>query len=172
MARPITPEKPAFYQGYIDLVPENDIFLALENNLREIQELIPSIHASKAGYAYGPGKWTVAQALQHVIDAERIFAYRALRIARGDKTPLPGWDENSYAANAPASHRTIVEIAEELYAVRRSTTLLFMSFTDDLWERTGNANGRDIDVLTIAYIVVGHMRHHIKIFRERYEIQP
>ena len=172
MARPVTPEKPAFFQGYIDLVPENDIFLALENNLREIKELLPNIHASKAGYAYAPGKWTVAQSLQHVIDAERIFAYRALRIARGDKTPLPGWEENSYAAHATASGRTIVDLSEEVYAVRRSTTLLFVSFTDDCWERTGVANGRDIDVLTIAFIVVGHMRHHINIFRERYEIQP
>ncbi|HTJ11810.1 MAG TPA: DinB family protein [Dinghuibacter sp.] len=172
MARPVTPEKPAFYQGYIDLVPENDIFLALENNMLEIKELIPNIHASKASFAYAPGKWTVAQSLQHVMDAERIFAYRALRIARGDKTPLPGWEENAYAANAMASQRTIADLAEELYAVRRATTLLFCSFTDDCWERTGNANGRDIDVLTIAYLVVGHMRHHINIFRQRYEIQP
>lgn len=172
MARPITPENPAFYQRYIDLVPENDIFLALDNNLHEIKELLGSIHSSKAAYAYAPGKWTVAQVLQHIIDAERIFAYRTLRIARGDKTPLPGWEENDYAALATASHRTIAEIAEELLCVRRSTTLLLVSFTDDCWDRTGTANGRDISVLTLAFLVVGHMRHHISLLRERYEIQP
>jgi uncharacterized damage-inducible protein DinB len=172
MARPITPEIPAFYQGYIDLVPENDIFLALDNSREELKEFLSGIHSSKAAYAYAPGKWTVAQVLQHTIDAERIFAYRALRIARGDKTPLPGWEEKDYAVQATASHRSIAELVEEILSVRKASTLLLISFTDDCWEKTGTANGRTMDVLTIAFLIVGHMRHHIKILRERYEILP
>ena len=154
------------------MVPENDIFLALSNSLEELKEFLSNIHSSKATYAYGPGKWTVAQVLQHCIDAERIFAYRALRIARADKTPLPGWEENDYAVQATASHRTMTELIEEILCVRKANTLLLVSFTDDCWARTGTANGITMDVLTISYLIVGHMRHHIKILREKYDILP
>jgi uncharacterized damage-inducible protein DinB len=153
-------------------VPENDIFLALDNNREEIKELLGAVHSSKLEYAYGPDKWTVAQVLQHLLDAERIFAYRALRIARGDKTPLPGWEENDYAVVAQVAQRTVPEFAEEILSVRKASTLLLQSFTDDCWERTGTTNGNPIDVLTIAFLIVGHMRHHIKILRERYEVLP
>jgi hypothetical protein len=164
--RPVTPELPAFYQRYIDLVPEPDIFSALENQQKELKIFLGSIHTSKADYAYAPDKWTVAQVLQHCIDAERIFAYRALRIARGDKTPLPGWEENDYAAMAPV--RTLLDLTEEIMAVRRSNSLLLMSFSEEAWGRTGTANNRPMDVLSLAYLIVGHMRHHIKILQERY----
>ncbi|TDW97227.1 DinB family protein [Dinghuibacter silviterrae] len=170
MARPENVLLP--YKNYVDLVDENDIFLALEHNLAEIKELLGAIHSSKLGYAYAPGKWTVAQLLQHVIDAERIFDYRALRIARGDKTPLPNWEEDDYARMAPADHRTLADLSEEILSVRKASTLLLYSFTDDCWERTGTTSGKQVDVLTIAFLIVGHMRHHIKILRERYEIQP
>jgi hypothetical protein len=168
MARPVTPDIPAFYQRYIDLVPEEDIFLALSNNLRDLKAFLSGIHTSRETYSYAPGKWTVAQVLQHTIDAERIFAYRALRIARGDKTPLPGWEENDYAALATAGHRTLLDLTEEILAVRKASTLLLVSFTDDCWDRTGTANGRTIDVLTLTYLIVGHMRHHMNLLTERY----
>lgn len=170
MNRPSPDIIPAFYRGYLELVPENDIFLAFGNQREELGPFLDRIHSSDAAYAYAPGKWTVAQVLQHVIDAERIFAYRALRIARGDKTPLAGFEENNYAAMATASHRTLLELTEEMLAVRKSNTLLLQSFTDDCWSRTGTSNNHPVDVLSLCYLMVGHMRHHIKVLTERYGI--
>ena len=170
MARPETSHLSEAVQGYIALVPENDIFQALDNNRKEVKELLGAIHSSKLGYAYAPGKWTVAQVLQHCLDAERIYAYRALRIARGDQTPLPGFDEKAYGAMAPANHRTLMDLSEEVFAVRRASAQLLMSFTEDCWARQGVANDRPIDVLSLAFLMVGHMRHHIRILKERYAV--
>ena len=168
MSRPVTPELPTSYQHYIDLVPEPDIFSALENQQKELQIFLGSIHTSKVDYAYAPDKWTVAQVLQHCIDAERIYAYRSLRIARGDKTPLPGWDEKEYGTMAPADGRTLLDLTEEIMVMRKSNTLLFVSLPEDAWSRAGTANNKPMDVLSLAYLIVGHMRHHIKILQERY----
>jgi hypothetical protein len=170
MGRPVLPEPAPHYKAYIDAVPENDVFLALDNQRRELVRFLEDIHSSKLHYAYAPGKWTVSQVLQHLIDSERVFAYRALRIARADQTPLPGFEQDDFAANAPVDHRNLVDLSEELLAVRASSTHLLKSFTEDCWSRVGTANGRPIDVLTIAFIIPGHVQHHINILRERYGV--
>jgi hypothetical protein len=171
MARPEFPDPAPFYKKYIDLIPENDVILALENQKKRLYHLLNNIHSSKLTYAYAPGKWTVAQVLQHCMDAERIFAYRALRIARGDKTPLPGWEENDFAAVANVDHRNLPGLIEEIFTIRKSSTMLLESFSEDCWARTGTANNDPIDVLTISFLIVGHMQHHMEILWERYGIE-
>ena len=168
MARPTPSESNSFFDRYIQLVPENDLILALENQERDLPNFLDGIHSSKAGYAYAPGKWTVLQLLQHVIDAERIFGYRALCFARGESHPLPGFDENSYAALAPADHRTLVDISEEMISLRKNTLLLFKSIPEDHWLRPGVASGNHMTVLSLGYVIVGHMQHHINILQEKY----
>jgi hypothetical protein len=168
MARPAPSDSNPFFNRYIDLVPENDIILALENQERSLSHFLDNIPSSKAGYAYAPGKWTVTQVLQHVMDAERIFAYRALCFARGESQHLPGFDENSYANEAPASHRTMLDITEEIFTLRKSTRWLFKGFPEDCLQRPGIASGLPMTVLSLGYVIVGHLQHHINILQERY----
>jgi hypothetical protein len=168
MARPADTDFPLFPKQYVDLVQENDIILALENQERNLPLFLDSIHSSKAGYAYAPGKWTVAQALQHVMDSERIFAYRSLSFARGEQQSLPGFEQDDYAMLAPAGHRSLVEITEELLILRKSTICLFKSYAGDVLQRSGIANGKSYTVLSMGYIIVGHMQHHMNVLQERY----
>ncbi|MDX2046710.1 MAG: DinB family protein [Chitinophagaceae bacterium] len=170
MSRPSEKDYPAFYHTYIKLVPEQDLLPALKNSVHELQEFLSSIHAAKADYAYAEGKWTVKQLLQHAIDAERIFAYRALCFARGEKKSLPGFEENEYAAEADVSHRNLTDMMNEFLILRQSSLLLFQSFTANMIERKGKANNNSINVLSLGYIVIGHWRHHQGILKERYGI--
>ena len=169
MARPLDTDYPAYPKRYVDLVHESDIILALENQERDLPAFLDGIHSSKAHYAYAPGKWTVVQALQHIIDSERIFVYRALCMARGEQQPLPGFEQDDYAGQAPATHRNLVELTQELMTLRRSTIHLFKSFTPDVYQRRGIANGNNsYTVLSIGYIIVGHVQHHLNILTEQY----
>jgi hypothetical protein len=168
MARPADTDYPTYPKRYVDLVQENDIILALENQERALPLFLDGIHSSKAGYAYAPDKWTVAQALQHVMDSERIFAYRALSFARGEQQPLPGFEQDDYAALAPAGHRSMVDITEELLILRKSTLCLFKSFPGDILQRSGFANGKSYTVLSMGFIIVGHMQHHMDVIKDKY----
>jgi hypothetical protein len=122
----------------------------------------------KADHCYAPGKWSIKEVVGHLIDSERIMTYRALRFARGDETPLPGYEENDYAENANFDKLSLKVITDELRAVRLSSLYLFRSFDDEMWIRKGKASGFDFSVRTIPYQVVGHEIHHMKIIRERY----
>jgi hypothetical protein len=170
MARPADTDYPPFPKRYVDLVQENDVYLALENQERELPLFLDGIHSSKAGYAYAPGKWTIAQALQHVMDSERIFAYRALSFARGERQPLPGFEQDDYAALAPAAGRSLVDITEEMLVLRKSTICLFKSFDPDVLQRSGTANGNSFTVLSLGYMIVGHMQHHMNVISGQYLI--
>jgi hypothetical protein len=128
------------------------------------------ISNEKAGYAYSPGKWTIRQLLQHTIDTERIFSYRALCISRGEKKSLPGFDENAFAEVAEASNRHLTDLKEEMLCVRQSSVLLFQSFTDDMLRTSGLVNNNPVTVLAIGFMIIGHWRHHAGILRERYAI--
>lgn len=121
-----------------------------------------------ADYAYAPGKWTVKKLLNHIVDTERIFIYRALCIARGDQTPLPGYDENDYAEAAQVGHRSLVDLAHEFQSVRSATLSLFNSFGEHELLRTGIANGNAMSVNAIGFIIIGHALHHEVVARERY----
>jgi hypothetical protein len=122
----------------------------------------------KFDFRYAEGKWTIKEIIQHVIDTERIFSYRALRISRNDKTPLPGFDENEYVINTDANNRHLQSLLTELSLVRQSTIALFKSFTPMQLERLGVASNNDISVRAIGFILIGHQKHHQKIFMERY----
>src|SRR5215218_349168 len=170
-ARPEPTEYPSFYHGYIAAVPEGDVVELLRAGGRELLEAIERVPEERGGHRYGPDKWTIREVIGHLIDAERIFTYRALRIARGDQTLLPGFDENEFVKAAGSERRTLADLARELAAVRESTVLLFESFPDEVWARTGNANGKPMSVRALAYVVAGHPMHHLRILRERYGVE-
>ncbi len=168
MKRPEPTEYDRYYEGYISLVEETDIIAALENQVAEIEELFAGITEEKSLYAYAEGKWTIKQLLGHLIDGERIFAYRALRISRADKTPIEGFEQDGYIENSNFNRTKLIDLIEELLLSRKSNLLLFKNLTDEAWSRTGTASGVPVSIRALAFIMVGHIRHHLNILRERY----
>lgn len=159
---------PAFIENYLKNIDVDTVDEAIQKYSTSIIDFFKSIPADKLSYRYAENKWTIKEMLQHIIDAERIFAYRALRIARHDKTPLPGFDEATYAAASEADARTWDSLLQEFEAVRISTNLLLKSFTQDQLKQTGTTNGEPNNVLAISFLVFGHILHHINIIKERY----
>jgi hypothetical protein len=161
---------PAFYHNYIRQVADTDLMTAFEAHLTNLKSLLSGLPEEKWGYRYAEGKWTIRELVQHLIDAERIFAYRALTFARRDSNVLPGFDENSYVVHSRADQRSPDSLLEELEAVQRSSYLLFRSFDADQLESSGIANGNTIHVEAIGYIIIGHVRHHMNVLNERYGV--
>jgi len=157
-----------YFKNYVDQVPEEDLAVAIKNQAPVLEKFLRSIPEEKAGYAYDTGKWTLREVLQHLIDAERIFNYRALCIARGEKVSLPGFDENSYADNSNANSRNWQDLVEEMLAVRRSTEFMYASFTADMLAASGLSNNKPATVLSFGFVTIGHVYHHKKIVEERY----
>jgi hypothetical protein len=171
MIEPDISSVPSFYQGYVQLVKDADLFENLERSMVLTQELLSNIAESRGSFAYAPGKWTIKELLCHMIDAERIFCYRALRFARNDQTPLAGFEEQDYAPEANADSRTVVSIAAEMKRLRMTTIDLYRSFSPTMLDRTGTANNSRISVRNIGFIISGHETHHRKILTERYLIK-
>ncbi len=168
---PVKENYPPFLENYISLVKEADVMLAIKTNTSALETLLRTIPNDKGDHAYAPGKWTIKQLLIHISDAERIFSYRALRFARGDdQQPLP-FEEDEYAANSNADKRTLESVIDEILAVRKATTLLFESFTNDSLHKTGNTAAGKVTVNALGYTICGHTKHHINILNERY-LQP
>ena len=159
---------PSFYHGYINQIHEDDIVNAFRVQEPVIENFLASIPEEKYDFKYSPGKWTIKEVIQHMIDAERIFCYRALCFARKDTTPLPGFDENEYADTSMADTRNWDDLKMEFLAVRKSSEWLFKSFNEDQLMSSGISNNSSIYVLGIGYIIVGHVAHHIRIIKERY----
>ncbi len=159
---------PVYVQRYIDMVNETDLTVAFQQQHAAATELWNSVSEEKSGYAYAPGKWTLKELLQHCIDTERIFSYRALCFARKDPNNLHGFEEDDYAANSNANNRSWNSLKEEFFAVRRSTELLYESFTKETLSNTGIANNNTSSVISIGFVTIGHLNHHIKTIRERY----
>ncbi len=159
---------PDYFNRYISLVDEDNLNKAIRKNSKKFRQLLKAIPEKKSGYAYADGKWTLKQLLQHIIDAERIFTYRALWFARQDEQPLSGFDENAWASHADASGREWKEMIDEFRAVRKSTEYLFTSFSDDELRGSGLSGGNLINVTALGYVCVGHVDHHMRIIRERY----
>ena len=157
-----------FYQPYLDMVKENDIHAALKKNTRQFRKLLKSIPRKKIDFAYAEGKWTLREMLQHIIDSERVFTYRALRFSRMDPAPLPGFDENHWAAHAGGAGRSWNDLLEEFRSVRNATQYLFDSFSEDQLKFVGEANGRPLNAFTLGFVVPGHVAHHMRIIKERY----
>jgi DinB family protein len=163
--------RPAATEGrYIPLVPEDDIIPAMEAQARETERLLRSIGEQKATFRYAPDKWTIKTLVRHFTDTERIFAYRLLAIARGEKQPLPGFEENDYAAASAADERKFSDLIDEYRAVRAATLALLRGLPSAAWERTGTASGKPISVRAIAFNTLGHERHHLKVLREKYGV--
>ena len=169
-AKPGLPDASEYPPGrpYVDLVADPDVLDALALQQADAIRLLESVDEKRADFAYAAGKWSVKQVVNHVIDTERVFAYRALCIARNDLRPLPGFDENDYAAYAPAATLTLRELRSEFQAVRSATICLFRNLLEEAWLRRGTANQYEVSVRGIAFQIAGHERHHVKILRERY----
>jgi hypothetical protein len=166
--RPEKNEYDAYYEKYVSLVKETDIVSALENQSGELQNLLAAVSEEKSFYAYAEGKWTIKEVVGHLIDGERIFAYRALRIGRADATPLEGFEQDGYIENANFNERTLADLAEELLLLRRANNLFFKNLSAAAWLRVGTASDAPVSVRALAYIMIGHIRHHANILRERY----
>ncbi|RKS20303.1 DinB family protein [Flavobacterium endophyticum] len=157
-----------YYATYISKVEEADLVEELEISVHEFIKFVQNIPLDKYDYSYAEGKWTIKDIIQHLMDSERIFTYRALRIARNDKTPLASFEENEYAAIAGANQRSIRDLLTELAIVRQSTIALFKTFSEDVLKRIGVASGYDVSVRALGVIIIGHQKHHQRIFMERY----
>jgi hypothetical protein len=166
--RPSADEFAPFYAGYIAQVPDGDIVEALIGGAEIAAALLGDLDDATAARAYAPGKWTLKEVALHCADAERIFTYRALRIARGDATPLPGWDEQAYAPMSGAAVRSMDSILDELQSVREASVTLFSGLPADAWTRRGSANGYAVSVRALAWITAGHLLHHLGVVQDRY----
>ena len=157
-----------YYGTYIQMANDVNMIEELEICLHNFIKFVQNIPMDKFDYRYAEGKWTIKEIIQHIIDTERIFSYRALRISRNDKTSLPGYDENEYVANTNAADRHLQSLLTELSIVRQSTLALFKSFSADQLKNLGTASNSPVSVRAIGFILIGHQKHHQKIFEERY----
>lgn len=168
--RPTASDYAPPHAGYVSLVPEEDAVAAIEQQSAETQRLLSMLDDERASHRYEDGKWSVKQVLGHMIDSEQILRYRALAIARGESAPLPGFDENAYVENANFDEWKVGDLAE-LYAItRRATILFFRNLAEEAWDRRGIANDNAVSVRGLAFVIVGHERHHLKVLRERYRL--
>lgn len=167
---PAEGEYAPFYAGYIALAAKGDLLTRLDAQIQEVSGLLRCLSEEEALARYAPGKWSVKEVAGHLADTERIMAYRALRIARGDATPLAGFDENTFVANANFDARPLSSLVEEWETVRRSTLLLLRGLDGEAAARVGNANGVPITVRALGFIIAGHVAHHLDILRTRYSL--
>jgi len=166
--RPAPSEYVPYYETYISKVPQGDLLNVLEDQGRETQQLLAGLSDAKALHRYAPGKWSIKEVIGHLADTERVFCYRALRFARADDTPLPGFDEKAWTPAGRFDTRSLKDLAGELDAVRRATIALLSGMDAEALARRGTANNNPITVRALAWIIAGHERHHVAILRERY----
>ncbi|MDD3005070.1 DinB family protein [Flavobacterium sp.] len=161
-------EYASFYAPYIQQLNNVDLLEELEISVHRLRNFVQNIPIDKYDYSYAPGKWTIKDILQHLIDSERVFAYRALRFARKDGTFLPGFEENDYATVANGNQRSIRELLTELAVVREATLSLFRTFSDETLLLSGTASGKEMSVRALGFIIIGHQNHHQHVFQDRY----
>ncbi len=166
--RPTPAEHAAYFQKYIDLVPDGDFMEVFGENLRQFAGFFHQIPADKIDFSYAEGKWTIKEVVMHLIDTERIMAYRAMTFLRNDLCNLPSCDEDLYAANADVTNRSLESLITEFSLLRQSHFYLFQNISDAAAQRVGTVNNRSISPQALAYIMIGHVLHHIKIVEERY----
>lgn len=168
MTKPQDTEYAPYYGKYVSLVPDGNIVETLTKQMGETLAAWRAVPADKAEHRYAPGKWSTKEMMAHVIDTERVMSYRALRIARGDKTPLPGFDQDVMMANTDWSTRTVADLADEFEAVRKANLHLFSHLSDAAWKQVGTASDNPISARALAYIIAGHELYHQEILRDRY----
>ena len=167
LARPQAGEFAPYAEKYIALVPD-DVLHALEQQAKETVQLFAGLHEADGDFCYAPGKWSLKEVLGHIVDTERIFTYRALRVARADETPLAGFEQDDYVRAGGFCARTLKSLIEEYQSVRPASITLFRSFTADAWARRGTASNNPISVRALAFMTAGHELHHLKTLHERY----
>ena len=168
VGRPEPTEYAPYYDRYISLIAGSDILTTLDAQRRQMMMLLSGRDESEGDFRYAPDKWTAKEVLGHVCDTERIFAYRALRIARGDRTPIEGFEQDDYVRNGPFGRVALAEVIEDYIAVRRATLTLLRNVDENGWMRRGIANKNEISVRAIAYLIAGHELHHRRILEEKY----
>lgn len=168
LSRPASSEHAPYYERYTSLVPEGDIVSILTQQLDEALQVLRGIDETRAGYRYAPDKWSIKQLVGHVIDGERIFAYRALRFARNDQTPLTGFDQDDFVRGGNFDEHNFADLVDEFENVRRASILLFKPLSEEAWLRRGTANDDEVSVRALAHIMAGHVTHHLQILRSRY----
>ena len=156
------------YQPYINALKETELFMALDKSHQDTIALLENLNETELLYRYGADKWTIKEIVQHLMDAERILCYRALRFSRNDSTDLPGYDENWFVNFSNANERSIADLLTEFYGVRSATQSLFKSFTDEMFIRSGVANKSKMSVRAAGLIIAGHQWHHLNVIKERY----
>ena len=168
LQRPDPSEYHEYYQSYVDNVPEGDIIALLPAEAETTLALLRRVPSERADYRYDPEKWGIKDLVGHVIDSERMFAFRALCFARNDPTPLPSFEQDLYARFSNAARRPLPELAEEFTYLRKSNVFLFKSFDEEMWTRRGIASEVEFSVRALAYIIAGHEIHHRRVLEERY----
>ena len=168
LGRPAPDEYAPYYSAYVSAVPDGEILVLLRDQLAETEALLREFRGERGDHRYAPGKWSVKEVVGHMADTERIFAYRALRFARGDRTPLPGYEQDDFVRGGNFSARPLPEIAGELRSVRMASITLFAGLSADALMRRGPANNVEFSVRALAWIIAGHERHHARVIREKY----
>ena len=168
IARPQPGEYAPYYDRYISLVQGEDILDTLDQQRRQTMLLLSGRNDEDGDFRYAPGKWSAKEVLGHVCDTERIFAYRALRIARADATPVEGFEQDDYVRNGPFAQRPLADLVEDFIAVRRATLSLLRNLDEAAWSRRGIANNNEVTVRALAYTIAGHELHHLRILEEKY----
>jgi hypothetical protein len=167
-SRPAADEYAPYYASYVDKVPDGDIISRLAAQRDEVEKLLEAIPPEKETYRYAEGKWSVREVVGHIIDAERVFAYRTLVFARGDRTPQPGFEQDDYVAASGYHAQPIADLVSEFIVHRNSYLWLVRAFGEDIWMRGGTANGVEFTVRSIPWIIAGHAAHHLDVLKERY----
>lgn len=170
MKRPDTSEYDPYYERYVSLVEADDIIDKLASQPTKLQDLLTAVPDDRGSFAYAEGKWSTKELVGHLIDGERMFAYRLFRISRGDQTPIEGFEQDGYIENAYSNQRSFAELLEEFSLLRRANMILINNLTDTAWDFTGTANNVAISVRALIYIMAGHIEHHLGILKERYLI--
>ena len=168
LRRPDVSEYPTSHAAYVQQAPEGDILEVLRKQSDEIQDLIGSLPAAMGGHRYGPGKWSIRELIGHLNDAEKCFEHRAYRFSRGDASPMPGFDENAYVAASRSELRSLADLAAEFTHLRAATLATFTHLGPEDWDRRGIANGKEVSVRALAFVIAGHAAHHLRVLRERY----
>lgn len=168
IGRPQSGEYSPYFNRYLTHVPDGDVLEMLEAQLEETTSLLQGLAPETGDHRYGPDKWSIKEVVSHMIDTERVFAYRALRISRNDPTPLPGFEQDDYVREGNAAERSLDDLVAEFRAVRAASLALFRGMSQAMLPRRGVASGADLSVRAVPWILAGHERHHLNILQERY----
>ena len=168
MERPAESEYAPYYKKYVSLISKGNILQVMEKQNEQFCEFLAQFDEERANYRYAKGKWSIKEVIAHLIDVELVFLYRALRFSRNDKASLHGFEQDEFIANGDFSKLTLSELVEQFYHMRKATIPMFSAFTDEMWSRKGTASNNSFTVRAIAYIMAGHVIHHMRVIHQKY----